>query len=397
MECGRPMGKDAGEVPRVAFVSGSPRTLLGGRSGLIRALIAQGVPVLCVAPGFSTEQSSQLLALGAEQVTFDVMPKGPRLFADWTVKRELCQLLRAWKADIVIAMSERVMALALLAACQARVERRIALFNGFVARGGMASDADVDPLRASPRLLARALKVADMAVFHNRDDLRELLEAGALPRGLDHRVVPGAGVDLATFAVQPLPPAGDGAVFVMISALDKARGVLDYCEAALRLKQRAPRAEFLLAGPVADGASAVGADVLRPYSKAVTFLGTLADVRPTLARAHVFVYPSHGEGMPRAVLEALAVGRPVITTSTPGCRETVDDCVNGMLVPSGNVPALEDAMARILMRPDQLPSMARASRLKAERHFDEGKVLAMWLQLLGFDATQPHSAGFKAA
>lgn len=390
-------GREAGALARVAFVSGSPRTLLGSRSGLIRALVARGVPVLCAAPDFSTEQSSQLLAIGGEQATFEVMPKGPRMFADWTVKRELSHVLGNWRTDIVIAMSERVMALALLAARQARVKRRIALLNGFVARGGMASDANVDPLRASPRLLARALKVADAAVFHNRDDLRELQEAGALPRGLDHSVLPGAGVDLAAFAVQPLPPVADGAVFLMIAALDEARGVLDYCEAARRLKERAPRAEFLLAGPVADGATAISADVLRPYSKAVTFLGALADVRATLARSHVFVYPSHGEGMPRAVLEALAIGRPVITTATPGCRETVDDCVNGMLVPSGNVPALEDAMARILMRPDQLPSMARASRLKAERHFDEGRVLARWLQLLGFDTTQSQSAGSQAA
>jgi len=112
-------------------------------------------------------------------------------------------------------------------------------------------------------------------------------------------------------------------------------------------------------------------------------------VRPTFGRSHVFVYPSHGEGMPRAVLEALAVGRPVITTMTPGCRETVDDCVNGMLVPQANVPALEDAMARMLMRPDQFASMARASRLKAERHFDEARVLSSWLDLLGLDASWP--------
>lgn len=385
MKRGVSSGEEAGALPRVAFVSGSPRTLLGSRSSLIGVLVAHGAPVLCVAPHFSTEQSSQLLMLGAEQATFDLTPKGPRLLADWSVKRELLQVLRTWKPEIVVAMSERVMALALLAGQRARVGRRIALVNGFAARGGMASDVDVDPFRASPRLLARALKASDAAVFHNRDDLRRLVDAGALPDNINHAILPGAGVDLASFAAVPLPPVSDGAVFLMVSALDEARGVLDYCEAAQRLKERAPRAEFLLAGPASDGATAISTDVLRPYSGAVTFLGALADVRPTLARSHVFVYPSHGEGMPRAVLEALSVGRPVITTATPGCRETVDDCVNGMLVPSGNVPALEDAMSRILKRPDQLPSMARASRLKAERHFDEGRVLQRWLQLLGFD------------
>ncbi len=389
MTSGSSSGAKSGALPRVAFVSGSPRTLLGSRSSLIRTLVAKGVAVLCAAPDFSTEQASQLLVLGAEQATFDLTPKGPQLFADWSVKRELRQLFRTWKPDIVIAMSERVMALALLAARGAGVSRRIALLNGFVARGGTASDADFDPLRASPHLLARALKIANFAVFHNRDDLRELVAAGALPHGLDHKVLPGAGVDLGAFAAQPLPPVAAGAVFVMISALEEARGVLDYCEAARRLKARAPRAEFLLAGPAGEGATAIRTELLRPYSGIVTFLGALADVRPTLGRSHVFVYPSHGEGMPRAVLEALAVGRPVITTMTPGCRETVDDCVNGMLVPQANVPALEDAMARMLMRPDQFASMARASRLKAERHFDEARVLSSWLDLLGLDASWP--------
>jgi glycosyltransferase involved in cell wall biosynthesis len=89
------------------------------------------------------------------------------------------------------------------------------------------------------------------------------------------------------------------------------------------------------------------------------------------------------------VLEALAIGRPIITTQTPGCRETVDDCVNGMLVPHGNSAALEDAMARMLMRPDQFAAMARASRMKADRSFDEAKVTAAWLDLLELSAVAP--------
>jgi glycosyltransferase involved in cell wall biosynthesis len=387
----RPKISQAGPptLPRVALVSGSARTLIGGRGPLIRELVARGVPVLCMAPHFSMEQTSQLLVLGAEHATFDVEPKGPAFLADWRIGRELTEQFRQWKPNIVVGMSERIMALAMVAARRARVGKRIALFNGFVPRGGEVSDAENDPLRASPRLLGRAIKVADAVVFHNRDDLRHVKEAVGLAASLPCHVLPGAGVDLTAFAVAPLASVADGAVFVMISALDEARGVLEYCEAARRLKVRAPRAEFLLAGPVAESASAIGAELLRPYAGAVTFLGALADVRPTLAGAHVFVYPSHGEGMPRAVLEALAIGRPIITTQTPGCRETVDDCVNGMLVPHGNSAALEDAMARMLMRPDQFAAMARASRMKADRSFDEAKVTAAWLDLLELSAVAP--------
>ncbi len=141
--------------------------------------------------------------------------------------------------------------------------------------------------------------------------------------------------------------------------------------------------EFLLAGPAGTSASVVKPEELRAYAEAVTFLGPLVDVRPALADCHVFVYPSDGEGMPRALLEALASGRPVVTTTAPGCRDTADDRVNGCLVPPGDVAALELAMASFLKRPDLLASMSRASRLKAERHFDERHVIDAMMELIG--------------
>lgn len=373
--------------PRVAFVAGSARTLLGARSSLIRELGRRGGQVLCVAPSFTSEQQSQLLVLGAEHATFELVPKGPSMLANWQISRELAALYKAWKPDVLIGMSERVMALALLASRGVKGLRRVALLNGFVPRGGGVDDAASDPLRASPKLLARALKLADHAVFHNQDDIRSLEREGALPSGLDTRVVPGAGVDLEAFAVAPLPPASGGLVFLMFATLDVARGVLNYCEAARRIKARVPKVEFLLAGPAGEGAGGISADVLRPFADSVTFLGVLADVRPTLARCHVFVYPSHAEGMPRAVLEALAAGRPVITTTVPGCRETVDDCVNGMLVAPGQAAQLEDAMMGMVRRPELLVPLARASRLKAERHFGEGPVISTWLDVLGFSGS----------
>ena len=382
---------------RVALVAGTPRTLLGARGPLIRALIARGIEVLCVAPHFSSEQQSQLLVLGAEHATFNLAPKGPAILADWAIKRELVETLRKWAPDTVIAMSERVMALAVLAARRARVPGRIALFNGFVARGGVGMEADVDPLRASPRLLSRALKASNRAIFHNRDDLRQVKRDVGLPSSLEAMIISGSGVDLDVFSATPLPPLVDGAVFLMVSSLDQTKGVLEYCEAARRVKARAPRAEFLHAGPAGEGASAIGADLLRPYSDTVTFLGPLSDVRPALSRCHAFVYPSHREGMPKAVLEALAVGRPIITTAVAGCRDTADDCVNGMLVRPQNVDALEDAMARLLVRPDLMASMARASRAKAERHFDERQVMAAWLGLLALPAKEPKASQDIAA
>lgn len=368
----------SGAVPasarRVAIVAASGRNLSLLRAPLVEHLVGRGIAVLCVAPRFTADEEARIAALGGERATFDATPRRFEFLTDWRISRELATTLRDWRADAVVALSGRVMCLALGAARGARVPRRIALVNDLPAFGTPGGVRHEPPIAQS--LLRRGFEAADVALFHNRDDLRRLERAGLLPPRLTRHVIPGAGVDLAHFKQAPLPPLAEGFRFIMISTLDRKRGVLDYCEAASSLAARAPGARFLLAGPAGEGSSGINPEALRPYAGAVTFLGPLADVRPALADSHVFVYPSHGEGMPAAILEAMAVGRPIVTTSVAGCRDTVDDRVNGCLVPPGDVAMLEGAMASFLKRPDLLPAMARASRSKAERNFDRARTIA---------------------
>ncbi|MBL8567069.1 MAG: glycosyltransferase [Hyphomicrobiaceae bacterium] len=377
-------------VHRVALVAATARNLIEMRGPFVRALLSRGVTVLCIAPEFTASEEATLESMGVERATFNIVPRGPRFAADWQIVRDLKEKFAAWKPDAVMAVSGRVLALAMMAAQRARVARRIAIINGLPppepvddrhSTHGVLPGV-VDRVTAGPRLLAQGLRAATAVVFHNRDDRRRLTEQKLLPALLPSIVVPGAGVDLAHFAETPLPALSKGLVFLMIATLDRSRGVLDYCAAATSLKERAPQARFLLAGPAGDGPTGLKPEALRPYADAVTFIGPLVDVRPALADCHVLVYPSHAEGMPRAVLEALATGRPVVTTATPGCRDTVDDRVNGCLVPAGDTAALELALASFLKRPDLLPAMSRASRVKAERNFGQAAVLSELLGLL---------------
>jgi glycosyltransferase involved in cell wall biosynthesis len=194
--------------------------------------------------------------------------------------------------------------------------------------------------------------------------------------------VPGGGVDLVAFKSAPLPPTDQGIRFLMLARLERHRGVLDYKAAAELLKVAWPNATFDLAGPPGSEPDAVSPDLL-PHGGAVRYFGPLDDVRPALAACHVFVYPSNWEGMPRAVLEALATGRPVITTRTPGCSLTVDETVSGCLVPPGDANALAAAMEGYLRHPDLIEFGARAARLKAERRFDAREVNPKIARLLG--------------
>jgi glycosyltransferase involved in cell wall biosynthesis len=343
------------------------------RGGLIGAIVAQRHGVLCLAPDYAPSDATALDAAGVRRQQLAPPPPGLMLFPERIAITRLTEQLAEWRPHAVLAYGQDMALRAVKAARSAKVERIVAMVTGL-------------PLAGESRglkTIARTLELADSAVFHNGEDPKFLRARKLLPADLSYVVVPGAGVDLAHYASQPLPPLNDGLVFLMIARQDKATGVLDYCDAARLVKARAPSARFHLAGLPGSGKGAVTAAMLEPYRECVRVLGPLEDVRSALGACHVYVYPSHGESMPRSVLEAMATGRPIITTATPGCRDTVDERVNGCLVPPSNPQALAAAMETFLKRPDLIPPIARASRTKAERRFDEVPVHAALMEVLG--------------
>jgi glycosyltransferase involved in cell wall biosynthesis len=232
--------------------------------------------------------------------------------------------------------------------------------------------------------MATGLARADCIVCLNRDD------AGRLGRGRGGPIVtiPGAGVDLAAFAPQPLPRLDAGLVFLMTAPLERRRGVLTFAAAARQVAAQAPGTRFRLLGEPVEVSDIAPGDLAR-LGGCLERLGTAGD-RPTpaehlaaLAAAHVFVYPALAEGMPQPVLEALAAGRPVIAADVPGARETVDERVNGILVPLDDPDALAAAMLSFVSHPELVASAGRASRLKAERRFDGRTAMRDLLAALG--------------
>jgi glycosyltransferase involved in cell wall biosynthesis len=152
------------------------------------------------------------------------------------------------------------------------------------------------------------------------------------------------------------------------------------------VRARHPRTRFHLVGRLDEGnPAAITARELRAWETAgiVTYLGRLEDVRPALSATSVYVLPSYREGTPRTVLEAMAMGRPIVTTDAPGCRETVRHGVNGYLVPARDADALAQAMARFVEAPDLIAAMGRESRRLAEEKYDVHKVNRVILQAMG--------------
>jgi len=369
-----PQSASAGKRQRIILFGSYAPSLINFRGPLIAALIARGHEVFALAPDIDEGIAAQLKALGAEPVDVPLRRASLDPRAARRSSRELERRFAELRPDVVIAYTITPVVLAASAA-RAVGARFIPLITGL----GYAFLGGFHPKRLLIRLAAilmyrRAFAKADMAFFQNEDDRRDFRRMRALPGGLRTAIVNGSGVDLARFPAQPVP---DAIVFLMIARFLKDKGVREYGAAAARLKREFPHARFQLAGWLDQSPDAIGREELDAMIAAgVEDLGKLDDVRPALGGCSVYVLPSYREGTPRSVLEAMAVGRAIVTTDAPGCRETVQPEVNGMLVPPRDAEPLAAAMRRFIEQPELARNMGAESRRIVEEKYDVHKVNA---------------------
>ena len=349
------------EGRRIVIIGPSGRAIGRLRGALIRDLLSRGHRVLALAPEMSSQDAQALIALGCEAAGFAVKPDKFSLWPQRIVVRSLAGLLQTWRADAALIFGQPIVELACRAARAAHIKPAVLIVSEL--SGGTIN-----------RGMARAIKSADKVVTHNRDDHQALAVSGLTDGALKLMRVAGAGADLALMSNIALPDFEKGVVFLMCARLDKAKGARDFCQAASIARNAGLNARFILAGPDGTGDGALSPQDLSVFAASVEFLGDVADLRPILQRAHVFVSPSYAEGMPHAVQQAMAAGRPVIVSDVAGSRETADEFVNGIIVPVRNVAALADAFGRIVKSKDLISAMGRASRVKAERNFDAAAV-----------------------
>jgi glycosyltransferase involved in cell wall biosynthesis len=367
----------------VAIVAGDAGRLLWARAPLIRTLVGSGHKVMCLAARADGDERAALAALGAQTGEFELAPERPRLFGGRQPTAALVSLLAEWRPNVVMGIGFAPMLAAAAAARAAAVPRVVLIASSL---GGLDGARNARVGIGMRWHLRRALRAAHVVVVHNADHERRLRELEVVPNGLNVRILPGAGVDLAHYSAQPLPPLHPGLVFLMIARRERSRGIAEFCEAARLVKSKAPNARFVLATSDAVGEGSLEAAELQTLAGAVELVTMPADPRELIGSCHVFVYPSHGEGMAHEVLQALACGRSVVTTTAAGCRDTVDERVSGVLVPPGDGGALAAAMESHLRRPDLIAWMSQAARTKAERRFDANAAAAGVIALLGLEA-----------
>ena len=372
---------------RFLVVAGFAGSLVGFRKPLIMALLEQGLEVHVAAPELSSEHAvvAELTALGVITHDISMQRTGMNPIADLRALLSLWQLMRRIKPHYFLGYTIKPVIYGTLAAWVARVPQRFALITGL----GFAFMGEKDNQRSRVRAVVQglyrtALRYCQTVFFQNPDDEALFRQLKIVSAGANTCVVNGSGVDVSQFEVAPF--AENAAPrFLLIARLLGDKGVREYAQAAEQVKQRYPETQFDLVGWVDVNPNAISQVELDQWVAAgtVNFLGRLSDVRPAIQDCSVYVLPSYREGTPRTVLEAMAMGRAVITTDAPGCRETVVDGDNGFLVPVKDADALAQAMLRFIEQPELISQMGQRSRVIAEEKYDVHKVNAQMLAGMG--------------
>lgn len=369
------------------IIAGASRSLINFRGPLIQALIQNGLEVHAAAPELLSDASTraQLEQMGAVVHDIAINRTGMNPLQDVRALIALVRLMRAISPDYVLGYTIKPVIFGTMAAALSRCPKRFALITGlgYCFSGHEATAKQRITNRIATALYRKSLRFANTVFFQNPDDQALFREKHILNGLASSVVVNGSGVDIQHYTPRPLP---QGVVFLLIARLLVEKGTRLYAEAAYRIKTSYPQATFILVGDLDSNPNSITAPELKQWVEdgVISYLGELDDVRDAIGKSSVFVLPSYyREGVPRTILEAMAMGRPIITTDTPGCRETVVNGQNGILVPPRDASALESAMRVFIESPQLIASMGRASRELAVSKYDVHKVNAVMLEEMG--------------
>jgi glycosyltransferase involved in cell wall biosynthesis len=369
---------------KVVVVASVAMSLTHFRGELLRTMRDRGHEVVAVAPDEREEAIAWLADIGVRFASVPMARTGVDPVQDLGTLRALYRLMRAEKPDLVLAYTPKPVIHGLIAARLARVPTRVALISGRPSALGSATGLKQKLFaRMIGLFMAIALRGAQLVFFQNPDDEQLFRSLGLVGRGQRRVRVNGSGVDLDRYAAAPLP---DGpTTFLMLGRLLRTKGVVEYVEAARLVKVVRPEARFRLVGGADSNHFSLTEDELERMRAEGTVEHNpwVQDVRPLIADAHVVVLPSYHEGTPRSVLEGMSMGRAIISTDVPGCRETVEPGRNGILVPARDARRLAEAMRDLVEHPELVAEMGAQSRQIAEERFDVREVNRIMIDAMG--------------
>lgn len=364
---------------KFVLISPKNRTVYNFRGDLIKEIINKGYEVVVTGPDMT--DVDKIEALGARFKEIPMEKTGTSIASDLKYCEKLTRFLKDEKPDVTLGYTVKPVVYGAIAANRAGVKNINCLITGggytFISRSVKARI-----LGLIVRNLYRiGLSNATHVIFQNKDDLEEFCSKHLVSKK-KCSYVNGSGVNIDQFKPAQLP---DEPTFFMLSRLLKSKGVGEYLEAARTVKKQYPQAKFKLLGKYEYVMQdAMDKDYVETFIKdgTVERFEETDDVRPYYEMCSVYTLPSYREGTPRTVLEAMAMGRPIITTDTQGCRETVKDGVNGFFVPVKNSDAIAEKMIWFIEHPEAIQEMGQQSYQYVLEKFDVNKVNADMIRIM---------------
>lgn len=371
----------------LALISSQAFSLVNFRGPLIAALAGRGVHVYALAPDYNAAYMHQVESLGAEPIPYSLSRAGLNPLKDISDAVRLMLLLHKLKPDISLSYFIKPVIFGSLASRVAGVKSCYSIIEGlgyvFVDDKGNKTFKASSLRKLVSCAYRAALRMNKNVFFLNDEDIAEFKRLRIVSPEQVIRL-DGIGVDLNRF--QFATPVKSPVVFLFMARMLKDKGVFEFVEAAKIVRATHPRGvRFLLLGGTDANPASVSEPTLKTLAEEgiVEWVGNKDDVRPWIAQSSVFVLPSYREGLPRSTQEAMAMGRPVITTDSVGCRDTVEEGLNGFLVPVRDAPAIARAMMRFIETPELIEKMGFESRRLAEQRFDVHRINEKVMKALG--------------
>jgi len=368
-------------VSKIVLIGNTVGSLINFRKELIIELVNQGHSVYCLVSDYTLETKAYVEKLGAIPIDSILNSKGINPIADIKATVKLSHILKDLQPDVVFSYFVKPVIFGTLAANIANVPRTIGMIEGL---GNAFTPNDKNGFAFKTKtiqhiqilLYKQTLPLLDTLIVLNPDDRKDLVDKFNI-KVKNTVMLGGIGVDLERFTYVPFNKQNPIS-FLFIARLLKEKGVYEYLEAAKKVKAKYPQTIFyMLGGFDNENPFALRRSELETYlsSGIVEYPGHVENVADYLIKSSVFVLPSfYREGVPRSTQEAMAIGRPIITTDVPGCRETVEDGINGYLIPPFNADALAAKMITFIKQPKLINEMGRESRRIAELKFNINEV-----------------------
>ena len=353
---------------KIAVISSHTPSLFWFRMDMMQDFIHHGCEVIAIGNDPKAEWSSAFQKENIRYIGVEVKRNGLNPIDDLKYFCSLRKVLKAEKPDKLFVYQAKSVIYGGLAANSLGIKEIYPLIAG-VGSVFISHNLKSKVIRLILSLEYKlAMRNVTNVFFQNKDDAGIFIKNRIIS---EKKIVyiNGSGVNLDKFTVQPFPNKFG---LLCIARLIKDKGVGEYLDACCIVKRQYPQVRCLLVGPYDSNPSAIKPEELQKYinDETIEYLGEQKDVRPYLAQSTVFVLPSYREGTPKAVLEAMACGKAIITTDAPGCRETVKDGLNGFLVPIKDVTALAEKMMELYNNPALCAEMGKAGRKMTEEKFD---------------------------